>query len=391
MKRLILVLLALLLVACDLPTPTEPGPGTETPTVTVSPSPSASPTPTQPATIIPTHEPILGDNVIEYPGFEGNYRKVIYGEVNVEEHWAPFYIEGVPSDKPGQPLLGRPEYKPIDIYNYPARVHSGELAQTWFCFFRPCRAGVYRTFEVWAGYDYKFSIWVQSWSSFDDDPESELDTEDNRAASQWAIKIDPLGGDDPDAVAMFVCYLGGIAHYDNWVEFSCEFHAETNQATIFVENTRPWGLRNQDSYTDDASLACYDCPHLPFQTPTPIAPQTPGPTPTPSPTYAPTPTPERTLDEHILMFGENAFYQSELNMVIRSNHSTNGAVMGQLDAGTGAPAIARYIGDNGDRWACIDEAAQIVPNEEYDWLLILECKRWVAMSLGTAIYGNVYE
>jgi hypothetical protein len=400
MKRFILIaFIAFTLVACDLPaptatpTPTEPGEATDTPTVTLSPSPS----PTATATATPTatgtpHEPVLGPNLLDNPSFEGAYRPVVYGEVNVAPGWYPFYCDGCPPLKPDQSVMGRPEYKPEDVYNYPDRVHGGELAQVWFSFFRPAQAGVYQVVEILPGFTYQFSIWVQSWSSFDDDPESELDTEDQRNASQWAIRIDPLGGTDPHAAAMFVCELDGIEHYDSWVEFACEFESQSSRVTVFVENTRPWGLRNQNSYVDDAYLGCYDCPDTPFYTPTPIVPQTPGPSPTPTNTPTPSPTPERVLDEHILIFGPDAVYWSEdYSMTLRSTYSVNGSVMGGLAVGEATLAVGRWIGDNGDRWACVDDAAQIIPNPDYDWLLVLDCHKWVAMSIGNTIYGDVHD
>jgi hypothetical protein len=395
MKRLIMILLALLmLVACDLPAPTTTPTGTpgadssKTPTATLSPSPSATATVAYTDTPPPTGEPVLSANLFDNGDFEGGFYHQTYPELSIADGWF-FWWDGSEG-------MGRPEAKPADATLYPQDVYSGRLAQQWFCFFRPCRAALAQGIDTEVGYEYQITARIKTWSSYqirdddgnviDDDAESETETEDDRRASQWAIKVDLEGGIYPDEAAV-VCPVEGWAHYDHWIEISCSFVATTDRTTIYFENTRLWGLRNQDSYLDDAFVGCYGCAApTPWATPTPIA--TPGPTPTVSPPPA---TPVPMLDAHILLFPEGAYYLSPTNMVKRSNHSTNGGVMGQLDANTAAPAIGRFIGDNGDRWACIDSAAQVVQNPDYPDVLILECKYWVAMSIGSYVYGNVYD
>lgn len=216
--------------------------------------------------------PDSSGNRLDNPSFSGATRGVIFGEINVFEDWEPFYCDQpytssrCPIPRPCPPgqtqrcnppelFMGRPEFKPT---NLAARVRSG-TAQQWFCFFRTCRAGVFQTFDTQAGQKCEVAAYVQSWSNFDSDPESDgLDTEDGRDNSQWFIKVDPTGGTNAFGSNVIVsrAFTHDDGHYDKYVKIRMTFTAQGNRATVFFENLRIWPIENNDNYIDDAYAHC---------------------------------------------------------------------------------------------------------------------------------------
>jgi hypothetical protein len=295
MKRyitLVMIVLLLAALACSTPTGTPPAPtGTLTPTGTENPAetPTVSQTATQEPSATPTPEP--GANLFVNPGFEGpfhyttfddrNGSTVQFSQVNVAEGWEAWfcdypYTEGpCPAERrgdgnPDDLVMGRPEYKPI----YKRDPHRGDTAQQFFCAFRTCRAGVWQSIATIPGKTYLVRAYVQSWSNYEGDGASELDTQDDRDNSQWRIVWDDQGPRQIyNALGERVINtevsptLEGIGHYDQWALLEWEFEAESNQATIYFENLRLFPFPNNDSYIDDASVVCLDCS---FITPTPI-------------------------------------------------------------------------------------------------------------------------
>ncbi len=266
------------------PTATATASPTSTTTYTPSPYPTITPVPTDtpipPPTATPTATtPASGDikpdalgNRLQNPGFEGNTRPVIFGEVNVFEGWEPFYCDEpytpqkCPAPRPCEDdqtggcnppemMMRRPEFKPTTLA---ARVHSGETAQFWFCFYGSCQAGVYQTFPTTPGQICEVGLYVQSWSNYDDDLPSELTSQDDRANSTWQIRVDPNGGTYAFAAGLLESeefgYEDGI--YDQYVLITFVFTATGNQATVFFEDTRIWPIGNNDSYIDDAYAHC---------------------------------------------------------------------------------------------------------------------------------------
>ncbi len=246
------------------PLPTDP-PATKTPTPTDTPSPTPTLTPT---TAQAQAQSLTTGNRLSNPGFEGAFRAVIFGEVNVAPDWEPFYCdepymdakcpaERIGTGNPPGLVMGRPEYKPIDAAGYPNQVHGGELSQTWFCFWRTCRAGVYQTFSTSPGETCKVGAWIRSWSNYDNDPASDLESQDDKDNSQWFIKVDPTGSDrafNNSNIQMTSAFM--YDHYDKWIEISYTFTATGNKATVFFENLRLWPIANNDSYIDDAYVKC---------------------------------------------------------------------------------------------------------------------------------------
>lgn len=214
-----------------------------------------------------------GDNLFDNPGFEGSARTVTFGEITVLNSWFPWYCDPpfteercdnpVPCDdgetegcNPPDVKMRRPEYKVATASN---RVHGGNTAQQWFCFFGTCQAGVYQTIDTEAGQQCTVGAHIQSWSNFDSDPESDnLDDPDGQANSQWKIRVDVDGGSDPfdgdfEESRTFTFEDG---HYDKYIEVSFNFTAEGDEATVYFENLRLFPIANNDSYIDDAFAYC---------------------------------------------------------------------------------------------------------------------------------------
>ncbi len=243
--------------------PTTAAPTTPPPTTPPTAAPGgASPTPIVPVVTIPANAP----NLFANPSFEGQTRPVIFGEVNLFQSWEPFYCDEpyTPQKCPalrqgtGNPeglLMGRPEYKATDLDN---RVHSGNTAQQWFCFFRTCRAGVFQTVTTTPGAVCETGAYVQSWSANATGYVSDLLTQDQRANSTWFIRVDTTGGTNAFAEGVLVSrgfgYGDGI--YDQYVLITYTFTATSSRATIFFENLRLWPIANNDNYIDDAYVRC---------------------------------------------------------------------------------------------------------------------------------------
>ncbi len=259
---------------------------TATATATTSHTPTATTTPTDP----PPPDPHDLPNRLANPGFEGSYRPVIFGEVNVASEWEPFYCDEpymdekcpAPRQGAGNPidlLMGRPEFKSMDVYNYPEQVWEGEHSQTWFCFWRTCEAGVFQTFATNKGELYEVGAMVRSWYNYDNDGPSDLVSADDWLGSIWTIAIDTdsdSGVDnafDPSLVTCNFQSTPDIQFYDNWVEISCRFMAGGSTATVYFRNLRTWPVANNDNYIDAAYAVQLtgDDDLLEWPTPTPIA------------------------------------------------------------------------------------------------------------------------
>ena len=249
------------LAPTDTPTPepTDTTPPTETPSPTTAPG---EPTPTPLFAVVP--EDAL--NLLDNPGFEGETRPVVFGEINVFEGWQPFYCDRpytpdkcpAPRQGNGNPVgleMGRPAFQSTAV---PNRVHSGETAQQWYCFRRSCRAGVFQTVEVSPGVSCEAGAWVQSWSADGTGFTSDLETIDARANSNWRIIVDLAGGDYAFAAGLpssrAFDYDDDI--YDQYTLIRYTFQTTGPRVTVFFENLRLWPIINNDNYIDDAYLRC---------------------------------------------------------------------------------------------------------------------------------------
>jgi hypothetical protein len=232
-----------------------------TPPTTVAPG-EESPTPIVPVVTVPADRP----NLFANPDFEGAARSVTFSEVNVLPSWEPFYCdqpytaEKCPALRQGTGnpeglVMGRPDYKPTDL---PHRVHGGDTAQQWFCFFRACRAGVFQTVATTPGATCETGAYVQSWSANGTGYTSDLLTQDQRANSTWFVRVD-LGGNTnafADGVQISRGFGYGDGIYDQYVLISYTFTATGSRTTVFFENLRLWPIANNDNYIDDAYIRC---------------------------------------------------------------------------------------------------------------------------------------
>lgn len=252
----------------DLPAPASEATPTGTPDVTLIP-PTTIGLPTQAPTSAPASNPTpRPPNRLTDNGFEGPARQVEFDAVNVIEGWDPFYCAqpytdthcGATRQEAGNEDTLRYSIPEYDATDTAGRVRSGSQAQQWFCEFRVCQGGVYRTFSTTPGEVCEVGAWVQSWSAAEDgDPwHSDLKTEDDRDNSTWYIRIDPQGGSYAWADGVLVSrgfgYDDGV--YDQYARISHTFTATSVRATVFIENVRLWPLKNNYSFVDDAFVYC---------------------------------------------------------------------------------------------------------------------------------------
>lgn len=209
-----------------------------------------------------------GANRFQNPGFEGNFRPVVFREINVFEAWEPFYCadpyiwehcpdEGKCEIDCAHPSSGkgRPEYKPTGIDKY---VNSGASAQQWFCSFWPCRGGVFQTVATKPGEVCEVGAYVQSWSNNDGNIASDIDSDSDKVNARWQILVDPYGGSNAFALGLDKSRKFGFADgiYDQFVLIQHTFVAKSNYATVFFYDYRMWGFINNDSFIDDAYVIC---------------------------------------------------------------------------------------------------------------------------------------
>gem|GEM_PF-2007930 len=258
--------------------PTLGGPTWTPYVVEISATPEPSPTPTATITLTPagTPTPRLGENLLANPGFEGTGHKEKADNIIVADEWKAFYCAkpfrdsscsasayaGILSGNPNGLAMDRPVYFPNTTRG---RRHGSASAQMWACPYHVCRGGVYQTFHTTPGQVCEASVWVQSYSAAVDSgikppalPISALKTADDKRASTWYLRVDPTGGHDPWGGVVEVSrpfgYDDGI--YDRFARITMTFTATSDHATLFVENMRLWPLLFNESYIDDAVVAC---------------------------------------------------------------------------------------------------------------------------------------
>lgn len=224
------------------------------------------------------------DNLLRNPSFEGPYSAWLpqYGTAQMAADWTPWWVE----DGGRTPVWAQPEYKPAERFLYPQRVFHGDRAQQYFTFFKSHYAGMYQqVFNVSPGANYRFTIWVQVWSSLDDDP-NRSNTPSN---PRLHIGIDPTGAAWPGAVGSApptVVWAGEAPMdciIDQWCPLSVEVTAQNSTITVYVRSSPDFANKHNDLYFDNASLVVVAPPPPPTLPPPP-------PTRTPDPN-APTITP----------------------------------------------------------------------------------------------------
>lgn len=245
-----------------------------------------------------THPAYAQDNLLQNPGFEGNYTAWLpqYGTAQMAANWTPWWVE----DGNHEPLWAQPEYKPAERQFFPSRVVDGERAQQYFTFFKSHYAGMYQqVFNVTPGQTYRFTIWTQVWSS----TETAGDTSVGPANPRLHIGIDPTGAAWPGAVGSApptVVWSGEVSMtcvIDNWCPVSIDVTAQNDVITVYTRSSPDFANIHNDLYFDAASLTLVGPP----PTATPLPTNTPGPAtdtpvPTDTPAVPPTDTPAPATD-----------------------------------------------------------------------------------------------
>jgi len=235
-----------------------------------------------PAAPIEAVPPAQGGNLLNNAGFEGGYSQRGAGELEVADHWDPWWTGGSAEDNSAG-FNYRPEYKPENAAIYGMRrVHSGSLAQKQFNTFAHHRAGILQQVSgITPGSTLTFSIWAQVWSSGQDNPDKCGDFGNYRV---WA-GIDPTGGREGNSSN--VVWGESVMSCNQWVLVQVTTVADSGTITVFAKGEPEYRMKHNDAYWDDATLTVQAPP-----TPTPVPPApTRPPTSTPAPTLAPTPTP----------------------------------------------------------------------------------------------------
>lgn len=231
-------------------------------------------------------KPLAQQNLLQNPGFEGNFSERGASEVTVADNWNPWWKTGT-DEQVEEGYLRRPEYKPFYEYakaeGFPSRTHSGAKSQKLFNNYATHDGGILQEVSVPKGAKVRFSIWAMVWSSQEDDPY----VSKKPGRYQVRVGIIPTGGIDP--------FVGGVVWsqpaevYDQWVQLSVEAVAQADRVTVVTRSTVQYRNKNNNSWWDDANLEVLTPP-----TPTPVPPTptprfTPTPTITPTPTHTPTP------------------------------------------------------------------------------------------------------
>ena len=207
-----------------------------------------------------------GPNLLQNPGFEGNYIKqccrtdlppdkppTVIDEIQMAPGWMGWWLEpGKDAAHPttGSPAWHRPEYRSANCH-FPIcanRIHSGDDAQHYFTFFSVHDAGIYQQVSgITPGDTLQFSVYMQAWS-----------TNENIGPSQFTqymgmrIGIDPLGG--TDAFSPNVIWTTPSDSLDAWALYTTQAVAQASTVTVFTRTSPHWGVQHNDVYVDDASL-----------------------------------------------------------------------------------------------------------------------------------------
>ncbi len=208
--------------------------------------PTETPTPTRTPTITPTPVNYPSGNLLNNPGFEGAFSEREAPEVVVADYWEAWWQDG-----PGQ-LEGyfrRPEYKPENKWLHTdRRIREGTYAQKFFTTYGTHNAGFFQRVPVVPGGLCVFTIWVQVWSSEEDDPNSVTKPGDYRVQ----IGIDPTGG--TDWASPNIVWSPPRMEYNTWMQLTVIAVAKEDVVTVFTRGYPEYRTKHNDSYWDDAYL-----------------------------------------------------------------------------------------------------------------------------------------
>lgn len=229
-----------------------------------------------------------GPNLLRNPGFEGDYFAWSgIPEVQVAHEWTPWWI----NDPSRDPRWHRPEWKRALSANFPDRVLSGSSAQQYFTFYASHYAGMYQqVFNVTPGKRYRFGLWVQLWSSLEDN----ADVSVMPANPRLQIGIEPNGVAlpgfaQPPGTVIWSGQAPMDQIVDRWGYMTVETTAKNDVITVYIRSSPDFANKHNDIYLDEASLVEVGAPAQPAPTATPAT-ETETQSPTAVPTLAPTAT-----------------------------------------------------------------------------------------------------
>ncbi|MBI3241471.1 MAG: LysM peptidoglycan-binding domain-containing protein [Chloroflexi bacterium] len=258
-------------------------------------------------------------NLLTNPGFESPYFQQCchtepsfdpnapYAEVQVANGWKAYWVE--PDSSPAfksycdynvEPVTCQPYHRPEfrDLGTAPERIHGGANAQKYFTFYSTHLAGLYQQVTgVIPGQTYRFTIYVQAWSTDSSVPGASSFGEQ---AMGLQMGIDPNGGTDPFSAN--IVWSQTYNPLDIWQQLGVDVAAKSSTITVFTRSWPRLALRHVDIYLDDASLTALGGEAGTFPTSAPLIGVTPGATTDallnpaatprpPTPTWPPTSTP----------------------------------------------------------------------------------------------------
>jgi len=160
--------------------------------------------------------------------FGEGFRAHSFGQVG--NFWMPYVLGASPSVLAGQRIFFCEECVVFDEQRSQgiARVGGGALA-----------AGIFQTVGANVGWDYQFSTFVQASTS----------------AVELRIGIDPMGGDNPDAVS--IVWTAVATSVDQWTPVAVRANAEADRVTVFIESRNQ---RADEVFIDAVDLKVFPCP-----------------------------------------------------------------------------------------------------------------------------------
>lgn len=186
-------------------------------------------------------------NVLQDPGFEGNYTPRGRPDLNISAPWGLYNADG----PHGYEWQNRAD----KVFAFPHRtspeIHSGGLSQNinggWVTF----TVAIYQTASVPANVDINGSIWARiktcNIGANSDNCGSAVES-----GAYVKVGIDPTGGTNPFAPS--VAWSNNIAPHDTWQQASVTVHTTGTTATLFAFFTQASPSQLNNVWFDDAYL-----------------------------------------------------------------------------------------------------------------------------------------
>jgi len=224
-----------------------------------------------PAVLSARAEHSAQQNLLENPGFEGNYVQQCchteqgftpgtpYAEIQVAPGWRAWWVD--PDSSPAfpsycdyniAPITCQPYHRPeyAALFVDPARVRSGSNAQKYFSFYSTHLAGLYQQVTgALPGQTYRFTVFMEAWSTDSSEPGAPSSTQTSMGLQ---VGIDPGGGTDPFSAN--IVWGQRQEAFDQWAQFGVDAVAKSSTVTVVTRSWPSLALRHNDVYVDDASL-----------------------------------------------------------------------------------------------------------------------------------------